>query len=134
MGIPSGSPPSTPDALYFGPPKPEAELLAYFQQLAQVYDLVVPAHGVDCTPSGADAGACTYDPRTPQLDAADIHYPNPDQGFIGPDGHPYVWMYLPDWNVFFVIDADRACATYQLGLEYNQCALSGRDAGDAAPE
>jgi hypothetical protein len=135
MGIPNGSPPSpppAPGALYFWG-NPLQDFLDYFQQLAQLYALVVPAHGVDCTPSGVDAGACTYAPWTPQLDAADIHYSTPDHGFVGPDGHPYVFVYLPGVGAYYVIDADRACATYQLGLEYNECLLGPLPA-DAAPD
>jgi len=84
-------------------------LVTYFQQLAQLDALVIPAHGVDCTPSGVDAGACFYNPLLSQLDASDIHYSNADRGFVGPDGHPYVWVLLPDWNAYHLINADR-CA------------------------
>jgi hypothetical protein len=80
---------------------------------------------VDCTQSGVDTGACTYDPLSPQLDASDVHYSNADQGFIGPDGHAYVWIWLPQENLFLVVDAGGACATYQRALEYNQCSLFG---------
>jgi hypothetical protein len=127
----SAPPPSTPGGLYF---MNFQGLVTYFEQLAQRDALVIPAHGVDCTPSGVDAGACFYNPLLPQLDASDIHYSTPDEGFVGPDGDPYVVVHLVDMNVFFVVNADLACATYQLGLEYNHCRLSGPQTVDAAAD
>ncbi len=101
-----------------------ADVLSWFQTLATTYDLVVPAHGVDCTPVGLDAGECTYNPMTLQLDASDVHYSNAIQQFVGPDGLPYVWLYEPERNVWvFVPDDGQAAsaAAYQLLVQYNEC-------------
>jgi hypothetical protein len=130
FGVPPGPPTPPADLLVYAD---DVGLVAYFQFMAEKDGLVVPAHGVDCSPSGIDAGKCTYDPLTPQLDAQDVHYSNADHQFVGPDGHPYVWAYVPDLSVDVVADEDAAPAMYQSVLAYNQCPGSSVE-GDASSD
>jgi hypothetical protein len=99
------------------------DFTAFFEDMAKLYALVVPAHGVDCTAAGLDAGRCNYDPRTPRLDPSDVHYSDADDRFIGPDGRSYVFVYVPDRNQWLVADASNSPATYALIVSYVGCFL-----------
>lgn len=97
----------------------QAAFLAYFQSLASLDQLVVPAHHVDCSSGAADAGACTYDPRQPRLDAADIHYSNDLHEFTGPDGQPWIWAYIKDRDTWLAADEITDPSGYACLVEYN---------------
>ena len=97
----------------------QANLLAYFDNMAELDSLSVPAHGVDCSPGSS--GACTYDPLSPALNPSDIHYSNPAQEFVGPDGHPYVWTYLADQNSWIVVDGGTSAVLYGAVADLNGC-------------
>ncbi len=97
------------------------DFLAFFQDLARLNDLVVPAHGVDCSPQGVDAGTCTYDPTMARLDASDVHYSDPASlAFVGPDGHPYDWLYAGDRNQWFFVDGTVAPSLYDYFVDCNE--------------
>jgi hypothetical protein len=72
-------------------------------------------------PNGCTAFAsCTYNPMTPQIGAGDIGHSNTiTQGFIGPDGRRWVWVYLNDRNIWFFADQDRNSSAYFQVLTYN---------------
>jgi hypothetical protein len=54
-----------------------------------------------------------------QLDAAPVSLT--EAQIVGPNGHPYVYGYIPSRNAWFVVDGYYAPAAYQLGVEYDQC-------------
>jgi hypothetical protein len=103
------------------------DFLAFLRQLALVSSLVDPAHHVDCSPGGVDAGACEYDPRTPRLGPSDVHYSNALNEFVGPDGRPYIWIFIPDRNEWVLADANHSPATYALVLQYVTCMSAESD-------
>jgi hypothetical protein len=64
---------------------------------------------------------CTYNPMTPQQSALDIGHSNSaTQAFIGPDNRRWVWVYLNDRNLWFVVDQDRNPSSYYQVYTYNQ--------------
>ncbi len=74
-------------------------------------------------PNGCPGGfaTCTYNPMTPQINAADIGHSNPQtQGFIGPDGRRWVWVYIQDRNLWVFADQDRNSSMYFQIFTYNQ--------------
>lgn len=96
-----------------------SDFLAYFRSLARLDQLVVPAHGVDCSSSAPDGGTCTYDPRQQRLDASDIHYSNDLNQFTGPDGQPWVWMNIGDRNELLAADQVTDPDAYACIVQYN---------------
>jgi hypothetical protein len=97
------------------------DLVSYFQQLARTAQLIVPAHQVSCTQAGVALGECTYDPRQPEHDPADVHYSDALDRFVGPDGYNYVWLHVAAGDRFLVADAEGAPASYQLILDWVRC-------------
>jgi hypothetical protein len=101
----------------------EADALAYFQQIA----VNNPTGLNGC----ASLATCTYNPMTPQTSAIDVGHSNPQtNAFIGPDGRRWVWVYLPDRNIWFFCDQDRNSSSYFQVLTYNQDLLVNFDDGN----
>lgn len=98
-------------------------MLAYFRELAAQSGLVIPAHGIDCSPGELDAAVCDWDPQTPRLDPSDVHYSNAYSQFEAPNGDPDVIMYLPSLNYFLVVDGALDGTLYQELVAYNECVL-----------
>jgi hypothetical protein len=121
-------PASLPLASWPGPPwdggtaySGASDLVGYFGQLARAAQLIVPAHQVDCTQGGVALGECNYDPRQPAHDAADLHYSDALDRFLGPDGYDYVWVHVAAGDRYLVADAEGAPASYQLILAWVRC-------------
>jgi hypothetical protein len=130
----AGCPVSLPLTSWPGPPwdggyefTRTQDFLAFFEQEAQAAKLVVPAHQVDCSPVGVELGECTYDPRLLAHDAADVHYSDALERFVGPDGFDYIWVYVQDRSLLLVADAEGAPASYALILAANRCAVTSAD-------
>jgi hypothetical protein len=104
----------------------QVDALAYFQNIA-----VENPQG----PNGCTAAAtCTYNPMTPQTGASDIGHSNAGtNAFIGPDGRRWVWVYLPDRNIWFFADQDRNSSSYYQVLTYNNDILINYDDGNGGP-
>lgn len=97
------------------------DLVASFEQLARAAQLIVPAHQVDCTQAGVALGECNYDPRQAAHDAADVHYSDALDRFVGPDGYDYAWLHVVAGDRFLVADAEGAPASYRIILDWVRC-------------
>jgi hypothetical protein len=93
------------------------DFLGYFRLLA-VGDQPALCGG------GSTLETCAYDPRAPRADSSDIHHSDPLNEFIAPDGDPFIWVYLPDKNVWIVADARRSPGEYDGILGYVTCVAS----------
>jgi hypothetical protein len=91
----------------------QQDVLDYFRQIA--------AQNPQGPNGCATFAACTYNPMTPQVNAADIGHSNTiTQAFIGPDGRRWSWVYIADRNIWLFVDQDRNPSSYYQVLQYNQ--------------
>jgi hypothetical protein len=100
----------------------DADFAAFVRELAVVNAFVDPAHAVDCT---AGLATCTYEPRSPRLDATDLHYSDAVQRFVGPDEEPYAWAYVPARNTWILVDRNRDPSAYAVIVQLNACVADG---------
>jgi hypothetical protein len=79
----------------------------------------------------ASLATCTYNPMTLSTSAADVGHSNAQtNAFIGPDGRRWVWVYIPDRNIWFFCDQDRNSSAYAQVKNYNTDELVQFDDGN----
>jgi len=74
---------------------------------------------------------CQWNPMLPQQSTLDIGHSNAvTQGFVGPDNRRWVWVYLQDRNLWFVVDQDRNPSSYYQLYTYNTDVNTNYDDGN----
>jgi hypothetical protein len=100
--------------------KRREDILAFYDGLAALNSLDVPAHRLSCSPE-AGLISCPYDPLEPRLDPSDVHYSDALQRFVGPEGDPWVWAYFADRGSWIAVNGTRNAVVYALLGQYNAC-------------
>ena len=106
----------------------QAYALAYFQNIAfkNPKSSVWAGDPLANAANGGNEGCsslatCTYNPMLPQQSIVDIGHSNPTTGaFVGPDDRRWVWMYIPDRNVWVFADQDENPSLYFQIYTYNK--------------
>jgi hypothetical protein len=104
----------------------EDQFLQFFQTKAKAAGFVgtSPQTGlpVDCSNDAVAAGKpCTYDPR---------EFDDSLQTVTLPDGHTWVWIYLPDRNMWIASERDRNPVMYRRMRDYTTTLAQGRGSND----
>jgi hypothetical protein len=104
----------------------EDQFLRYFQDKAQAAGFVGPdpvtGIKVDCSDAAQAADKpCTFDIR---------HFDDSLQTVTLPDGHNWVWMYIPDRNMWIAAERDRNPVTYRRIRDYTTTLAQGRGSNE----
>jgi len=106
-----------------------SDVLAYFDDLARLNHLDIPAHGIDCNgDEPLDASVCEWNPMQPRLDAGDVHYSNQWNQFTTLNGDPMIWTYFASSGEWLFVDGTVDPGLYQAVLSLNECTLAAGDA------
>ncbi len=103
---------------------PNAQYLGWAHALAAQYGFGCDKNNQNCGIGGANVCVswnddCTWDPRTPQINADDVFHSDPFNEFRGPDNRRYAWCPITDRNQQMVVDRDWNTATYILVRTWN---------------
>jgi hypothetical protein len=106
--------------------------LDYVHNLAQQANAynIDPVVFAGCV-QGQPLDSCAWDPRIAQTDSNDVYHSDAYNDFRGPDDRRYVWTYLPDQNVYYLVDRDRNIASYVTMINYNADVYAQHDDGDS---
>jgi len=108
----------------------EQDFLDYVHQMAVTANFQnCDENGNNCQPCTSLTN-CTWDPRTQTAKASDLTQSNRYNIFQGPDGHTYIWGYLPSRNQWILADRDVNNATYAVMLTWTNDVVNNEDDGE----